>query len=593
VVEFRPVAGRDDRPLTLVVCEASKELPMASKPRSRSASMTVLQWNGLSTRGAMGVILKAVRSRFDDPELKLGRRMARDTTYLDTADRRLRRQGLVLRHEQSSGPGELVLSGQGIARSEPSNPRSAEPPDPPLAGSLSQPLVETPVWPALMDRLPPGAVRDEISPAAGIRALMPLARARVVSRSLAVLNGQAEAVARLVWVESRGIERAASVSPAMLYVQAVPGRRRVARAIVAALLEGGEFGPAVGDVHERLLEDLDSGSPDDRGPIGDRREPITGTLPADVAVATALRGFSEIIVATAPGVIADIDTEFLHELRVAVRRTRSLLKQAGDVLPAPLATRYAPGFKWLGDLTTPTRDLDVYLLEFDQLAASLVAGSPSDLDPFAAFLRRHRDAQWRSMCRGLRSQRFTRLLSGWQTGLDAVLEAGPDSPDSPDGLDGLDGVLGSGGVRTARALAANRIRRSSRRVTRLASTITPDSPAEQVHALRKRCKELRYVLEAFQPLCEPGIYRAVVKDLRRLQDVLGTFQDGEVQSLGLREFAEQLLAGGKAPASTLLAMGELSARFAHQQHQARADLTDRLERYLHLGTRIRVRELLG
>jgi CHAD domain-containing protein len=546
--------------------------------------MTVLQWNGLSTRGAMGVILKAVRSRLDGPELKSGRRMAQVATYLDTADRRLWRQGLVLRHEQSSGPGELVLSVRGPVRSEPPNPRSAEPPDSRSVGPPSQPLVETPVWPALIDRLPPGAVRDEIAPATGIRALMPLACARVVSRSITVLNGEAEAVARLVWVESRGIEQVAPVSPALLYVQAVPGRRRVARAVVAALLEGGEFAPASGDVHEKLLDALDPDSPGDRGSTGDRREPITGRLPADVAVATALRGFSESIVACAPGVIADIDTEFLHEFRVAVRRTRSLLKQAGDVLPARLATRYAPGFKWLGDLTTPTRDLDVYLLELDQLAASLVAGDPSDLDPFAAFLRRHRDAQWRSMCRGLRSQRFTRLLSGWQAGLDAVLAAGPDGPDS---------VLGAGGVGTARALAANRIRRSSRRVTRLASAITPDSPAEQVHALRKRCKELRYVLETFQSLCEPGIHRAVVKDLRRLQDVLGTFQDGEVQSAGLREFAEQLHAGGEAPASTLLAMGELSARFAHQQHQARVDLTDRLERYLHLGTRIRVRDLLG
>jgi hypothetical protein len=83
------------------------------------------------------------------------------------------------------------------------------------------------------------------------------------------------------------------------------------------------------------------------------------------------------------------------------------------------------------------------------------------------------------------------------------------------------------------------------------------------------------------------------QDLRRLQDVLGAFQDGEVQSAGLREFAEQMLSSGEAPASTLLAMGELSARFAHQQHQARVDLADRLERYLHLGVRIRVRDLLG
>ena len=77
--------------------------------------------------------------------------------------------------------------------------------------------------------------------------------------------------------------------------------------------------------------------------------------------------------ANVDGVLRDIDTEFLHDLRVAVRRTRTALKLLGDVLPGELTLRFASEFRWLGDTTTPLRDLDVYLLALPSMAARLVA----------------------------------------------------------------------------------------------------------------------------------------------------------------------------------------------------------------------------
>ena len=87
---------------------------------------------------------------------------------------------------------------------------------------------------------------------------------------------------------------------------------------------------------------------------------------ADFAVADALLGYLAEMDATVDGIVDDIDTEYLHDFRVAVRRTRSVLKMLGDVLPPGLAERVAPEFRWLGDITTPTRDLDVYLLELER-----------------------------------------------------------------------------------------------------------------------------------------------------------------------------------------------------------------------------------
>ncbi len=69
---------------------------------------------------------------------------------------------------------------------------------------------------------------------------------------------------------------------------------------------------------------------------------ITATMPAPVAVARLLLRLLDTLELNVPGVLRDIDTEFLHDLRVAVRRTRSAIKLLGEVLPADLAGTTRP-----------------------------------------------------------------------------------------------------------------------------------------------------------------------------------------------------------------------------------------------------------
>jgi CHAD domain-containing protein len=109
------------------------------------------------------------------------------------------------------------------------------------------------------------------------------------------------------------------------------------------------------------------------------------------------------------------------------------------------------------------------------------------------------------------------------------------------------------------------------KVARRGAAITKDSPAESLHDLRKRCKELRYALEFFAPLHDPSAYAKVVGDLKRLQTCLGDFQDTEVQIGEIRTLAAAMLAAGEVPAVTLLAMGEVTAGLAVRQRAARAD----------------------
>jgi CHAD domain-containing protein len=286
-----------------------------------------------------------------------------------------------------------------------------------------------------------------------------------------------------------------------------------------------------------------------------------------------LAGFASTIDDNVPGTIAAIDTEFLHDLRVAVRRTRSILKLVGDALPANLAQRFQPEFKWLGDLTTPVRDLDVYLLELDKLAARLASADPHDLDPFRTFLVRHRAAERRRLVRGLRSQRFEQLMSEWRC---ALAEVPADAEGGP----------------TVAMLARQRVQQAYRNAVQRGKRIDADSPSEHVHALRKRCKELRYLLEVFRPLCAKAPHRQLLSELKALQDTLGDFQDGEVQREAVREFAAAMMAQGAAPAETVLAMGELAAQLDTQQLGARAALAGRLQPFLADENRARVKALV-
>ena len=140
-------------------------------------------------------------------------------------------------------------------------------------------------------------------------------------------------------------------------------------------------------------------------------------------------------------------------------------------------------------------------------------------------------------------------------------------------------------------LAADRIRRTHRRVLRQGRAITASSPPERLHDLRKRCKELRYLLESFASLHDPATHRRAVKELKGLQDCLGEFQDGQVQQHEIRMFAEQMMSDRNVPATALLAMGELAAGVGLQQMQARSQFAGRFREFASLATQQRFRTL--
>ena len=115
---------------------------------------------------------------------------------------------------------------------------------------------------------------------------------------------------------------------------------------------------------------------------------------------------------------------------------------------------------------------------------------------------------------------------------------------------------------TAARLAASRIAARAPAGAARRRAITAASPPESLHELRKRCKELRYLLEFFGSLYDPGEHWRAVRELKALQDCLGEFQDTRCSATRSARSPTQMMAERAAPAATLLAMGEIAAGLA-------------------------------
>jgi CHAD domain-containing protein len=273
------------------------------------------------------------------------------------------------------------------------------------------------------------------------------------------------------------------------------------------------------------------------------------------AVLTNLR---DAMLANWDGTVADIDSEFLHDFRVAVRRSRVVLANAGRVLPDDVRQRTREDFAWFGEITGNPRDLDVYQLEWPDYTADLDPIATKALLPLREHLGELREAAHTVLNAELNSARAAAAVQAWSGWLD-----GPMDP----------ATLGDRSDEALPVTVRRRIRRAHRRMIERGRTITPATPAEIVHELRKDAKKLRYLIECFSGLYDKSARGAFVTRLKTLQDTLGAHQDAEVHATALRAFADDPKGGWSA--DTLLAIGQLIERLEQRRVARREELAER------------------
>jgi CHAD domain-containing protein len=423
-----------------------------------------------------------------------------------------------------------------------------------------------------------GELRKRLEPVLEMRALLPRVELESSGRGYRLLNEDDKTVVRLLLEQSRSRlpGDAGEFHPLSRRLRLVPVRGYDRELAEAAILLRDRFRlPQTAPVMlDEALAAIGKRPADYSAKLDFRFKP---EQQADAAVREIHLFLLNIIEANVDGLIADIDSEFLHDLRVAVRRTRSALNQIPRVYPEE-AEYFRAEFAWLGKITGPARDLDVYLLEFDRYHNSLPEAFRADLDPLRDFLVSHHKIEQRQLVKHLKSARFNKLCTDWR----AFLESPPPRPPSA-----------SDAARPIREVADRRIGKMFKRVVKEGTALHPDSPATELHELRKSCKKLRYLMEFFQNLYPAKEIEPLIKDLKKLLDSLGMFQDREVQANKLRQFAHQMEQEGTVQTDTLLAMGMLVDGLLRGQREAHADFLRRFARFTAKDNQKVLRQLIS
>jgi CHAD domain-containing protein len=304
--------------------------------------------------------------------------------------------------------------------------------------------------------------------------------------------------------------------------------------------------------------------------------PLAHDQRADAGAVAVLRRLLRVIDDNIEGSISGEDPEHLHQLRIAVRRSRTVQRQLKGVFPPIELPGYRSEFRWLQQATGPARDLNVYMEELDSLRELLPEAMRSDLDPLVPVLAHSRQAARADMTRALRSVRAAHLFEDWDRLLESLVELPLD--DRPDAASPL-GVV-----------AGHRIRKVYKRIVRMGRAIDEGSAPEAYHELRKKAKELRYMLELFGvKLFDEAAVEPFVKSLKGLQDVLGRHQDREVQIAMLGSSAREV-AGLRGGAAACVAMGTLVERLRADEQAARAEFGEHFSDLASKRQRALVRE---
>jgi triphosphatase len=224
------------------------------------------------------------------------------------------------------------------------------------------------------------------------------------------------------------------------------------------------------------------------------------------------------------GVLQGGDPEHVHQMRVGLRRLRSLLKLFEDAAPLPAGLDQE--LRWLGEELGAARDWEV--LAGDTLSQLMHAhpGEPALLPLQQAALAEAR-ARRAKAGQALGSVRYARLvlrLVAWLHGERWRQDAAPEQQQA----------LAAPVKRFARHALKEGKRRMERRARKLAAA---DAPAR--HRLRIAAKRMRYATEFFSSLYAPRQVRPFVRALSALQDTLGQLNDAALTRKTLRELAAQ------------------------------------------------------
>jgi len=247
-------------------------------------------------------------------------------------------------------------------------------------------------------------------------------------------------------------------------------------------------------------------------PIKARAAALTADMPVNdafKAIAWATLGHLQ---ANERGMLESRDPEYLHQVRVALRRLRSVFSVFADLFPGEQTVPLTAELKWLAGALGPARDWDVFMTE----TLPPILGEFGGRDGLSVLRRqcaRRRQSAGRRARNALDSQRYQRLtlmLSAWLVAEPWLKQAD----------DAMLAAFRAPAVEFAGAVLDRRfslVRKRGRKLRQL--------PAAELHRLRIAIKRLRYAVDFFSTLYDGKRVQEMLARLTRLQDILGAMND--------------------------------------------------------------------
>lgn len=198
------------------------------------------------------------------------------------------------------------------------------------------------------------------------------------------------------------------------------------------------------------------------------------------------------------------DPEYIHQMRVAVRRLRAALRLFAPLLPEGFAAQMLPALHELMATLGAARDYDVLLAE---IAAPVLHALPDEprLAALIGVITERRCVIRRDALCQLAAPHYGAVVLGMLATLHRFDAASPAAT-------------------SLLAFADGELRRLRKKTLALAARASIDDPAS-LHALRIGIKRLRYALEFFAPLAAQKPMQRLLAQLTALQDALGQIND--------------------------------------------------------------------
>ncbi|EDY84507.1 CHAD domain family [Verrucomicrobiia bacterium DG1235] len=359
-----------------------------------------------------------------------------------------------------------------------------------------------------------GDLRNQLKKLLKLRAATPKLRLKRRLRTHSLENQKGDTVATL---EERRYSNATSGSSiSLLALHATPGLEEQAQRLAAILEKSLKLQPAPASLLDWACETAGLGA-----------SPLTPLQalkldPADSvqkSVSTIAKLMVEAARETEEGIIADVDTEHLHDYRVSLRKLRSVLSLIKGAYAQDETRRLKELIGNLAKSTNRLRDLDVYLLEADTYRSLLPDSLQPGLKSMFRDFKSERNKELQSIQRHLQSKTYRDAMESLSQSFTRNDMPKGKQSDFPIGL-----------------VAAKEILLHHKRISKMGSALNAQTPDKKVHKLRIECKKLRYLLEVFESLFPADAIKTITQQLKGLQNVLGLFNDYCVQQASLAHY---------------------------------------------------------